>query len=1219
MPRDPHHGDVVKLRAEQIADRMRWSARGILTGRAIWPTPLILLGSLILDASIPLPSVARFALDVIIILMLARILFVFIRPERRRTSLLAAARRLEERAQLAFNPVVNALQLREAAMESVGWDEALVRRAVDDGVDAVEKTRETSVTDSRPLRRAWLAVLGSCVAIVLVAAASPRLFAMGLPRFIEPFADHPPFTRTNFDIGVTPDAPLWGDDVRIDVTLGGPLPEALDLVILDADGGVRQRVPMIADRMDASATPETAGPPTSYSLRLERLREPVAFHIAGSTGRSKSHRIAPIRKPRYVNAIMTVTPPEYVGRPPRAHRIPLTGPLSLDVIQGSRIVADIRTSLAIERIESDNQFERSIVGDRASISSSCDVIGSQTLRMRAIAVDGLPADETLEIAVTVLADAPPRLDVRQPDAVDQDAFLLIGRGLPIAAQAQDDVRVATLEARWSIRSPEGALRDSGLVDLRTGPGDRIVGGSSLLAASAARANDVLSVTFVARDNRAAAFGGPQETTVGPIEVTILDEEQFLRRFVSDLDIDDVVTPYEDIAKRTADLARRAEAMERAVQRSEDQSDAAAELAEERDALRREVQRRLDAPPALDFDEQMRPALERLAERLDSTETPPQDSSEADGIEEDRRRLEVASEEAALDVARPAEQLRLANELQRKLETLESIVDRQRRMAQRLEDAGDLDDLAQQELAAAQQRLLLDLESTSAELATLGRQASLELPAPTQENTPAAIASDVRSRTQDVQDALSDARALGRAIESRGNADLVTQELMDILDSAVDDAITTLHFASDPLADGLESAEAPPRSLDEPGAAEAARDRREAAERAIEAIDRLERMLEEAESTMRPGEGPLAHGIVPSAPTPVLVATLLLGQSAGTSDAAEMAEAIAAARLRLDALRAAVRRSADRYSPPLPEMGASAIDLSDRVEASGAPDHMAEATAALESGDATAAVEHARAAADALEALYEESQSGSGESQSESSDLDRPLQLTNPSESDDAQDGSKQNGTSSPGSQSSTGQSSESSSDAESSESQGDRGTAGPPDALSQLSQNRRDGSNDGAGDEAGPQSGSSQQSLGDGQERGEAGGEGETGGRSGDAPPLAGQSLRPGEGEGRAGQSQDSESSSDARFFNESLDEEGDAGDASQTAGLSDREVDATNVEEIERLRRAASASAARVFGADDGLDVEASFHHVPPAYRDIVAAYFLRIAREQSERENQP
>ncbi len=1237
-------GEPIIRRLSAVRSSMRWLSRARRVGDAVWPVALCVVVLVLVDVSLPLPAVVRAGLAGAVLLLAGRVLLGFI-PDRaaRRASLERAARLVEERAGLEHNPLVNALQLRPVAGSASSDDSAgmlsaaLAGRVVERGVDAVRGAEGKTIVSARPAWRAWMRAGGACALVGGLALIAPRLFGTVVPRFVDPFGDHPAYSPTEFLIRIDPERVLVGDDAKVRVELSGEIPESAEIVLLDERGGEASRVAMTPSLAAVKAGGTLDERPRQYEANLNELREPVRFFVQARTGRSASVMIEPIAEPRVTDGALTITPPTYTGWAPvsiRREMLDRTAPDAepITALVGSKLELWVSGTIALSGAEVEPASAAvSASGNVARVSVLASEAREAVLSLRPLGPSGLKSAEALRASVLVRADEPPTVEVQQPGKPGAELFVLAGTDVPVIAIARDDVGLTLFEARAAVRragssaAPEapsalpmnskdgpfaaGMNADAGATVVRTGAID-------------AKPGDVIELTIAARDGRGAEFGGAQETVIGPVHLVVLDEEEFQRRFARELDVAAVTEPYLDLVARARLLADEAESITRDARTHETSKADAAESMErlererelrqrramlraERDAIVERIERRLTLPPAVSFDEQMREPMERMKQRLGSlvSEGVTQIGRETTALDADR--AATAHADAQNEMARPAAELASADALQRHVEDLKSIVARQKRLCDRLQGMEAADEESRRELAAMQESVRAALERATRGLDEQGKKASLDLP---EGDEPKAIAQRLTDQRAEVQRALEQLRSAVNTLPQDAAGKLARSEAA----SATDAGITALYGAAEPVTEALRRMERAPASLSEPGAMQSVEPVSGGIEALLRAIEALHQQIDGVEASV-PKEsvswrGASRRDVNARAMSALALAAIGMAQDAPvptpmtiTAPSTEVRRAVdqslALVRLKLDRLRAESERTALRFRPLLPTMGQSAVEMSGKVRESGAEGEMLGARDLLEKGDVSAARTRAQAALAALEQLYEEAaQSGSKDAAPDQA-MDRKLQLTKPSKDKPGED--EQN--------------------APPDEEQQDESKSAP-DTLQQLSQNRQAGQSESESramqsDEIAPEEGAAEA-----QNAPERAGE----------TPGEQQQQQPGEkpGEQQAKNEQDAKKAAEeaagrrARFFNQQLyepKEDGQDRAAQMADGAGGAETQATSAGESPADRAAAIRRAIERVGAGSGSDAAAAYAQVPPAYRSIVGQYFLKIAAEQDGRSPAP
>lgn len=236
-----------------------------------------------IDATSPLSPAARLALGIASLLAVTALLGRA--ASAYRCTLDAAAARLESALGLTRNTLLNALQLARAETTSPVGDER-IRFASRHADELVKRAPKASVVDRRALGRplARFAIVAASFALFLM--ITPRVAESAWLRFTQPFAGHPPYSRTEFEIAVTPVPLLMTMDARITVRTSLVVPDALGLV----NEQTGERIAMDAEDDGV------------FTATFARLAEPITLHADGPTGRSRSLTITPIDRPFILSA-----------------------------------------------------------------------------------------------------------------------------------------------------------------------------------------------------------------------------------------------------------------------------------------------------------------------------------------------------------------------------------------------------------------------------------------------------------------------------------------------------------------------------------------------------------------------------------------------------------------------------------------------------------------------------------------------------------------------------------------------------------------------------------------------------------------------------------------------------------------------------------------------------------------------------------------------------
>ncbi|MFN3167841.1 MAG: hypothetical protein ACE37H_12335 [Phycisphaeraceae bacterium] len=201
---------------------------------------------------------------------------------RRRSDLrrdLSAAEHIEHAAHATDQPIVRGLSMH------AGGDDALTAslRMRTEGraaqlAESVGPGRAYPLTTlGRQGRWLWLACVGWLVAGIVF----PTQLLGVAQRALLPWVDTPVFSLTQLDPSWEPAPPRQGEDVTVRVEPTGVRADAVDLLRLDENGDVVERIAM---------TPDGQG---GFSHTLRRVHEPITFRLEAHGRATRPHTITP--------------------------------------------------------------------------------------------------------------------------------------------------------------------------------------------------------------------------------------------------------------------------------------------------------------------------------------------------------------------------------------------------------------------------------------------------------------------------------------------------------------------------------------------------------------------------------------------------------------------------------------------------------------------------------------------------------------------------------------------------------------------------------------------------------------------------------------------------------------------------------------------------------------------------------------------------------------
>ncbi|MEM6334828.1 MAG: hypothetical protein AAF823_15950 [Planctomycetota bacterium] len=367
------------------------------------------------------------------------------------------AEAIERGAGLAHSELVNTEALARARRRgTTGMLSAeLADRAIERGNAAA---RSIDVDAIVRWSRCWRAVAAAVVIVTALGAgiaAWPGVFAASLPRLIDPFGDHPPYTPVRFDIAVDPAEPTVGDPLTLRAELAAPAPPTNTRIVIDRPQRGRASPDAVTRAMPAAAS-RFGLASSSFAITLPPADQPFRFHIATDQGRSAWQTVRPQAMPRLRAAHATIIPPAYANRP--AERIALPADLRAHV--GSTVtfdalaqlpladahltlepLADTRPTPALPHATPRRLRLTLDANDPAHAAVTLTVKRSADYALQLVGPTGLTMSQPVVGTLTALPDEPPTVAIASPAP---HVRVVVGYPVPIRVAAEDDLGLARL-------------------------------------------------------------------------------------------------------------------------------------------------------------------------------------------------------------------------------------------------------------------------------------------------------------------------------------------------------------------------------------------------------------------------------------------------------------------------------------------------------------------------------------------------------------------------------------------------------------------------------------------------------------------------------------------------------------------------------------------------------------------------------------------------------
>lgn len=345
------------------------------------------------------------------------------------------ARMLEERAPALGSQLINVLQLQAETenpqLQPLTRD--LAKRAVTDYAEKLKPVDFLGLARTGVLRLDFKRAAWAVAVFAALLALFHEVTLVELPRFADPFGDHPPYSFTQLEVKEPgPDGAkvIYGQPFVVKVKHKGHKPGDLYLTFFPTNAPDK-----------AVTVPMHAKAGAEWAQQIERVTgDLVVFaHTKDKHSLSKRRALAVILTPKLDKAFVQVAPPAYTGLKPEERTYAFK---DVKALKGSEVKFRLASNRplregVLEIIRGENDIERV----RLAPSGTNEVAGVFTareparLRFALTDVDGLPSHDDWQGSLSVTHDLAPEIVIANPQ---RDCFVSMDFKLEALFEASDD-------------------------------------------------------------------------------------------------------------------------------------------------------------------------------------------------------------------------------------------------------------------------------------------------------------------------------------------------------------------------------------------------------------------------------------------------------------------------------------------------------------------------------------------------------------------------------------------------------------------------------------------------------------------------------------------------------------------------------------------------------------------------------------------------------------
>lgn len=599
----------------------RRKIRRLALVRSLWVCFALCIICFYLDALLALGGYQRLAIAVgLVLVVVGTYVFTCIWLNRAGDRKRMLARLVENEHEEMNNELLNAIDFEQKLgnQQTKSVSAELMKKGIELAVSKFEKVDSLDSLVPHTSRKEFRVLWGVFAVWVLSFILFNSWFMAELPRYLDPFGDHPPYSPTKLIVhpaGATVD---YGDNLLINVTAKGKIPKEVKLVMKNSAGDVIGEVPMFASDEG------------EFFQTIEEIRSEMVYFASIEGGRSKYYRIALSRTPRFESVQVRYLYPEYTKLPQK------TAVVTGGIIKGYRNTQVTMTIKSNRPLKSGEvTIGRETYKGQAGGQNSVDVVFELKEKgefcVLLTDIEGNRSTEAFEGKVKLIADGKPSIAIVSPG---MNSFAVPTAKIPIIIEAHDDLNIQRISFFRHLNDSDDARK----ILFEGNQGDKFIQKQETfdLEDLGVRPGDTIDYYATVTD---AFPEAPQTAASQSFKLKIISQEeyaQFMRTQMTAKDLrqkyDKIIANIDEIIREQEQLERETKALQQSLEenvdsesseamknRLEDLAQRQGELAKKTESLAKQLEKESAKAPVFDIEKDYKKILSQFAQRLQNAQ------------------------------------------------------------------------------------------------------------------------------------------------------------------------------------------------------------------------------------------------------------------------------------------------------------------------------------------------------------------------------------------------------------------------------------------------------------------------------------------------------------------------------------------------------------------------------------------------------------------------
>ncbi|GMV93369.1 MAG: hypothetical protein AMXMBFR82_31470 [Candidatus Hydrogenedentota bacterium] len=665
------HSLTLRQRLHEFSLARRRQIGKLAVVRVLWVSVAAALALVYLDVLLILPASARIGLAACsFFTLLVVAVATYWRLSRAVSEDRLVARLVEQGAPDLHNDVINAVDFDDLMAGTVrpGLSRDLMSHEIHLAADRVSAVRRVDTLRPPSLRGETRAFIALAIVLGTLAYLFSDVFAAVVPRFADPWGDHPPYSPTKFAVDPANSTVEYGENQIVRVTTSGKRPSQMALVLERPDGTIAGTLPML-DSGDGT-----------YFQTIENVRTDLTYYAEIPRGRSKRYSLALSRIPRIDSVAVTYTYPEYTNLPSKSRLLSKTD-ATLVGYEGTQVRLDIASNRPLEGgpvTLGDQTLELHPGADEGTAAVEFPIEKASAITASLIDVEGFKSEDAFEGKIEVMPDKKPEIAIVSPG---KHSFAIPDAKVPVMIEARDDLGIA----RIALVRNHNASSDDRKVLYEGGGSDIFMNANELLDMGdlGVRPGDVIEYYATATDTLPDS---PQSASTPAFQIAIISHEDYRNFMQESTTAEDLKAKYEAIQQELKALAKEQQAINEELKAleqklaesgslSEEEQNRLEELRKQQEALAakagelaKKMQEEAERPAVFDIENEYKETLKELAERLgeaqksmESSQQQMQPGASAEALQQAMQDQQAALDQLGQSDQQFQEQIQQANE------------------------------------------------------------------------------------------------------------------------------------------------------------------------------------------------------------------------------------------------------------------------------------------------------------------------------------------------------------------------------------------------------------------------------------------------------------------------------------------------------------------------------------------------------------------------------